>query len=803
MVALGVVGPAGGTLNGVTQVPAQNGVATFTNLSLSTADSYTLFAASDSDLTGSTAPITAVAVDPVTHFSVVAASSSVTAGQSLSVTVTALDSQDRTDTGYLGTVHFTTSDPQLAHLDDYAFTASDNGTHTFSVILKTAGPETVTVADLTNSTAQGTSRAIAVVAASLAGLDVHGFPLLDVIGTAHPFIVTAVDTYGNRVKSYRGQVGFAIAGGTAKLPPSYTFTAADAGRHTFAATLTAPGRGQVLSATDTANDIAGKQTGIAVVAPATHLAVTLTPATTAVAGQTFTITVTALDPANRPDARFTDPLHFMCSDPQAVPPADQAFAGSGGRESFTITLKTAGTQTIRVTDIDHGAIKGMSRGLVIAAGSLSALSVFGFPSPTFPSAAHTFTVMAVDAYGNRVSSYRGQVQFGVTGGTANLPSDTTFTAADHGRRNFTADLDTVGTSSLTAMDSANNSIHGEQANIDVANLTAGISGPSIAVPGQPLSFTLSAVEDGVSANAVFTYAIDWDGNGTIDQVVQGVNGRTITHAYSSNGTVTPAVMVTDRAGNVSAAGQAPQPINIQSVAMETDPADSAKTALAIGGTPAADVITITPADASGQQLAVSIDGADQGGPFAPTGHILVYGDGGNDVIEELAGTNGGAAVSVAVPALIFAGTGNCTLSAAGSSANNILVGGSGSNHLTGGSGRDILIGGGGGVLQAGSGGDLLIAGSTAYDVNVQALLALLAEWGRTDIDYLQRVQDLFSGGSGAANGNVLLNEPAVTAGSASSQLIGGSDGDWFWFAKRPTAPDQINAFAAGEAATLR
>src|SRR5207302_5325888 len=129
-------------------------------------------------------------------------------------------------------------------------------------------------------------------------------------------------------------------------------------------------------------------------------------------------------------------------------------------------------------------------------------------------------------------------------------------------------------------------------------------------------------------------------------------------------------------------------------------------------------------------------------PFA---HLLVYGYGGNDTLR----LTGGLTVS----AFLFGGDGNDTLDAGGSTANNVLVGGAGADALTGGTGRDLLIGGlGADTLRGGGGDDILIGGYTDYDANVQALLAVMKEWGRTDATYNTRVNHL-SGTSGGLNGS--------------------------------------------------
>jgi hypothetical protein len=39
--------------------------------------------------------------------------------------------------------------------------------------------------------------------------------------------------------------------------------------------------------------------------------------------------------------------------------------------------------------------------------------------------------------------------------------------------------------------------------------TPGISGPSVAVPGQPLTYTLAASETGLPANTNYSYSVQW------------------------------------------------------------------------------------------------------------------------------------------------------------------------------------------------------------------------------------------------------------------------------------------------------
>jgi len=218
--------------------------------------------------------------------------------------------------------------------------------------------------------------------------------------------------------------------------------------------------------------------------------------------------------------------------------------------------------------------------------------------------------------------------------------------------------------------------------------------------------------------------------------------------------------------------------------METDPYDANLTALYVGGTTGNDTIAITPVSGGGVKVGMNFVNY---GSFFPTGHVVVYGQSGNDIIKTAAQSIGGMLTYVNVPLLIFAGNGNDILNVTGSNVGNVLVGGSGSDRLLGGRGRDILIGGSGpSTLQAGSGGDILIGGTTSFDNNAAALAAVLAEWSRTDADYATRIAHLRGTMTGGLNHNsdstifYYLNTSTVQNDGMVNNLFGGPGQDWFF-----------------------
>jgi hypothetical protein len=98
-----------------------------------------------------------------------------TAGIPNTFTVTAQDTYGNTIPGYLGTVHFTSSDPRANLPADYTFAAGDNSRHTFAAVFKAAGLQSLTSTD-TVSGIVGTQVGIVVQPAAARTLLVAGFP---------------------------------------------------------------------------------------------------------------------------------------------------------------------------------------------------------------------------------------------------------------------------------------------------------------------------------------------------------------------------------------------------------------------------------------------------------------------------------------------------------------------------------------------------------------------------------------------------------------------------------------------------
>jgi uncharacterized delta-60 repeat protein len=179
--------------------------------------------------------------------------SSLTAGTAGSFIVTALNADGTVNTSYTGTVAITSSDPKAVVPANYTFTAADQGVHTFTVILKTAGSQSITATDTATSSITGSESGITITPAA-ASQFVLSAPSSVKRGVAFSLTLTVEDAYGNVVTGYVGTVHFTSSDSTATLPANYTFTAADAGVHKFTNGAILRKRGtQTITVTDTLN----------------------------------------------------------------------------------------------------------------------------------------------------------------------------------------------------------------------------------------------------------------------------------------------------------------------------------------------------------------------------------------------------------------------------------------------------------------------------------------------------------------------------------------------------------------------
>ncbi len=328
-----------------------------------------------------------VTPDAASTLALVGYPSPVTAGSANPFSVTARDRFGNLTTNYTGTVLFGSSDPQVGPNKglpiSYTFTPADAGTKTFAAALRTAGVQSLTATDIVSPGLTGTQNNITVTAGALSRLTVAGYPTPVVAGLNTGLTVSAADAFGNPVANFTGTVQFTTSDAQGTVPSAYAFVPADNGRKSFGSgfVLRTAGLQSIIGTISGNAALTGTQVNIAVVpAAATIFKLTNFPdPITALTAATFTIT--AFDPFGNFASGYKGQVAVTTSDPKAVVTSPVTLTNGVG--TGTVTFRTAGTQSVTVTDATDGTITGTLGNLAVAAappgvvdpGSLSPLSL--------------------------------------------------------------------------------------------------------------------------------------------------------------------------------------------------------------------------------------------------------------------------------------------------------------------------------------------------------------------------------------------------------------------------------------------
>ena len=379
------------------------------------------------------------------------------------MTITVTDSFGNVVTGYVGTVHFTSTDSQAVLPADFTFTATDQGKHNFQVSFKTTGAQSLTITDAANGSLKASANVSVTTSAQLVVLS--GLGQTATAGSPQSVTVTLTDSFGNVATGYVGTVHFTSTDGQAVLPADYTFTAADQGKHNFLVTFKTAGS-QSLSVTDTANGVL-KANATVNVSAASQLLVLSGMKQTAPAGSPQSVTVTVTDSFGNVITGYVGTVHFTSTDGQAVLPADYTFiAGDQGKHTFLVTFKTTGAQSVSVTDTANSSLKASANVSVTSSAQLVVIS--GLSQSAAAGTAQSVTITVTDSFGNVVTGYVGTVHFTSTDGQAVLPADYTFIAGDQGKHTFLVTFKTTGAQSVSVTDTANSSLKAS-ANVSVTS----------------------------------------------------------------------------------------------------------------------------------------------------------------------------------------------------------------------------------------------------------------------------------------------------------------------------------------------
>jgi SPP1 family predicted phage head-tail adaptor len=341
--------PSGGSLT--------KGVGVF-SVTLRTAGSQTITAADTATPTiiGSASSTVAAGVADFA----VAMPGIITAGVQFVVTVTAFNADGTVNTGYGGTVQFTSSDAN-ASTQLPAGSSLTSGVGIFSATLTTAGTQTLSASDATTPSVTGRA-AILVGFATMSKIGVT-LPSTGTAGVTFGVTATALDAYNNTVTSWFSQPTWsftttAAAGPSGKPVNGVLSTTAKYNSVGLA--------NKTFTATDSlVSSRKGSASMVISAAAATHF--TFIAPSTATGGVGFKITVNALDAFSNLATGYTGTMHLTATDTGAILPPNSTF--TAGRGIMSVTLSTAGAQTLTATDTVTSSITGHSNTITVAAGT--------------------------------------------------------------------------------------------------------------------------------------------------------------------------------------------------------------------------------------------------------------------------------------------------------------------------------------------------------------------------------------------------------------------------------------------------
>ncbi|MFD2874409.1 T9SS type A sorting domain-containing protein [Mucilaginibacter ximonensis] len=295
-------------------------------------------------------------------------------------------------------------------------------------------------------------------------------------GTSFNISVYAVDAAYNTVTSVTDNVAITSNDVNAILPAS---AALSAGTITFSFTFKTATTTRNIVATDATASKTVTSSSVTVLAAAFSKLQILLPGETAAAGTTagktgtptaqlagvaFTVTVNAVDAYwNKVTTAPTDAIGITSSDVNATLPANANLAS--GVRTFSITLRTLGTGTVTATDATDGTkTANTSSSVTVNQGTLANLLIVmpgetfaggtaagktGTPSTPVAGTAFNFSVYAVDAGNNVISTINDNIAITSTDANAALPASA---ALSSGTQTFNFTFKTAGSFKITATD---------------------------------------------------------------------------------------------------------------------------------------------------------------------------------------------------------------------------------------------------------------------------------------------------------------------------------------------------------------
>ncbi len=424
--------------------------------------------------------------------------SPIAAGQQGNVTVTAHDANGLVAVGYLGTAHFTSTDPNAILPPDTVFSQSSQGLAHLSWVFETAGLQTVTAIDTNVMSTTGTSANIVVQGGNAVALAAFNYPNPVTAGQSANITLQAVDAYGNIATRYLGLVKMTITDPYAVASPNHQFALSESGNATFPIAFETAGSWKVEAQDQNTPSLYGEQNQIVVQAASVSFFLLGNIASPEAAGSNQNIFISPRDAYDNLASSYAGTVSITSTDPNASLPAHISFTGGLQTSSPALAFHTMGTWSVTANDTITPSIAGMQNSIVVTSGAATSIRVSGFTNPVVAGQAGNITLMPYDAFGNLVTNYAGTVYITSSDAQAVLPPNVSFNSGNLGVQHAAVTLETSGLQIIDANDTVNLSVAGNQNHIQVNPNTAvrlALSGfPNISNAGQAGNITVTALD---------------------------------------------------------------------------------------------------------------------------------------------------------------------------------------------------------------------------------------------------------------------------------------------------------------------
>jgi subtilase family serine protease len=275
-----------------------------------------------------------------------------------------------------------------------------------------------------------------------------------------------------------------------------------------------------------ANLVVSGLIGTSTLTPTTATHFSISAPTSAVAGTSFNVTVTALDASNHVVTNYTGTIHFTSTDSAAVLPANYTFTSSdAGARTFTVTLRTAGTQAVTATDLSSSSLTGSASVSVSATTTSNPTLIEGFEtgssyylvgssSPTFyviSAATHDGTG-GLEIVNNNDWIYRNDAAAQVKQGDS-ISTWIQLSGSANGRAYFGFGASASGTLSVVLAPNSGQFMLQDNVGYNYAQL--------------------SAAGQGYRANHWYRVQINWGASGNITAQLYDSNGTTLLNSVSA------------------------------------------------------------------------------------------------------------------------------------------------------------------------------------------------------------------------------------------------------------------------------